>query len=157
MDAGKRHETPRSGKKDFIIHNALGGMSFKFVSFVPLQVVREVMCSSPGECCTSSGFASPWGTSEDPELRNPQSILRWLQADFANLCPGGKNLNCTVQQTNLPPTLKRYTPSVFQGCSLYKHPWKDNQGRKKRSKFLCLHDMQKCEQSLENYFPTSRF
>lgn len=70
VSAGKRHETPRSGEKDFITRSTLGSMSFMLMSFVSPTNLREVTYSGPGKCYTNSRFASQL---RDPGLRNPQS------------------------------------------------------------------------------------
>lgn len=100
--------------KGLITHSTSDSISFMFMSFVSLQ-----MCSGPSECCTSSGFVSQL---RDPELRKLQLIIRGLQDKLPNLCPGGKHyLKYTVQETNLPFALKRYTPSIPSVAALKRY------------------------------------
>ena len=54
--------------------------------------------------------------------------------------------------SKLVPCLEHNTISIFQGCLLYKPPWKD--GSEQQAETLCSEDVQKHHKLIESCIPT---
>ena len=86
--------------------------------------------------------------TEEPRASETPIFHNELQANLSNLCSRGRHyLYYTRQQTNPSPTPEGNIISIFQECSLYKHPWKDNSEQKATGAYAHKRPM-------DNYLPT---
>lgn len=71
-----------------------------------------------------------------------------LLVNRSNLYPGKRHYHYFGQHTSLSTAPKGDTISISQGCSLYKHPWKDNPEQK-----AVRQDVQRHKRSTEKGLP----
>lgn len=146
MDDGKRHETPRSETKNFIIHSHQSKHHGCRIYFGQLSLKStRIMEKCSGGYWAGSRLSSHLRNSELGNLnilwrvfRNVSFYDRFKQL---TLCPGGKRLYHTGQQANPPFALEGITISLFQYFLLNNDPWKDN---------ATPQDNKKCKSPIEN-------
>lgn len=113
MDAGWRHEASGWKTKDFIVPSTAGSISFMFMSVPFAPSPEEWDETAQVDEVNTVGLCHSWGTLslEIPFL---------LQANLLQR----ETLSYYIGEQNKPAFCFGGTHYIFQGCSQYKHPWK---------------------------------
>lgn len=150
MDAVRRYKTPGSVIKDLTTHGKWQhefqhiGVSFSYPHVPPGQCTGALV-----EAVRMVAFHHSWGTP----ILGKARLLMMLQEDQPDLCPRGSiTFIMLVSKINLSSASEGNNISIFQGCSLHEHPWKDNLEQKLSGSLLI--SCAEIWETMENCFPT---
>lgn len=125
MDVGRIYKTLGSKKKAWLLTAwQVGWASHSHPSsFLPQpKLMAGDVEGSPGGCCAHGGFVS--------QLRNLEfrqsHLLKEVARNLLSLCRMGGIFIILLRKTSFLCPSGHVRHSMFPGCLLYKHPWKDS-------------------------------
>lgn len=127
MGAGRNYETTGSEKKALLQHSKEHELNGYISSFWPSS--HMVMIHNLSRCCVHSGLLV-----RNSQLKKSQSFIMGWKQTYGTFAVMGHIIFIMMNRKQISAQ-EQDSISIFQGCLLYKHLWKDHPEQKAVSPF----------------------